>query len=99
MADTLVEFGDAVRAVRKAKKLNQSALAKQAGLNQPQLSQIEAGKSDIRYTTLVELARALELELMLVPRRSVPAVSSVIRGATKGDMSTPLRAYRLQEDS
>ena len=43
----------------------------------------------------MELARALHLELMLVPRVAVPAVQSII-GEDTGDPARP--AYGLDED-
>ena len=35
---------------------------------------------DLRLSSLVELARFLDLELTLVPRRKLPAVKAIIRG-------------------
>ena len=42
------------------------------------------GAVDLRVSSLVELARVLDLELMLVPRRTVSAVQSIIRGEGEG---------------
>ena len=71
---------------RNAKRLTQRALGKIAAVPQSHISKIENGVVDLRVSSLLELARILDLELMLVPRRTVPAVQSIIRG---GAASTP----------
>ena len=77
---------------RRAKGLSQRALGKMAAIPQGHVSKIEAGAVDLRVSSLVELARALDLELMLVPRKTVPAVQSIVRG----DAARP--AYSLEDD-
>lgn len=62
-----------------ARGLSQRALALKVGLPQSHISKIESGGVDIRLGSLIELARVLELELELVPRKAVPAVKSIIR--------------------
>jgi transcriptional regulator with XRE-family HTH domain len=63
---------------RKAKGWTQVELAELMQLGQSYLSQVERGKHDIRANTLIEWARLLDLEVMLVPRQNVPAVSYLI---------------------
>jgi transcriptional regulator with XRE-family HTH domain len=70
---------EALRAARTARGLSQRALAARVGLPQSHISKIESGSVDIQLSSLVELARALGLELQLVPRKAVPAVESIIR--------------------
>jgi transcriptional regulator with XRE-family HTH domain len=69
-----------LKAAREAKGLTQRDLAKLAGVPQSYISRIESGSIDLRLSSLVEVARALDLELTLVPRRSMPAVQSIVRG-------------------
>ena len=64
---------------RGAKGLTQRALSGLAGLPQSHISKIESGAVDLRLTSLIELARALDLELTLVPRNSLPAVNAIVR--------------------
>lgn len=64
---------------RLTKGLTQAQLAELLQLGQSYLSQVERGKHDIKTSTLVDWARVLDLEIMLVPRRDVPTVSYVIR--------------------
>ena len=65
--------------------LSQRDLSTKSGVPQAQISKFENGAVDLRLSSLVALFRALGLELELVPRKSVPAVQSIVR-------STALRA-------
>lgn len=69
---------------RKAKGLSQRALSDMAGVPQSHISNIEGGRVDLRLSSLVQLARVLDLELTLVPRKSVSAVHSIVRGSRDG---------------
>ncbi len=60
---------------RTDKGLTQSELGRRLGVPQSHLSNIERGKTDPRVSSLLELARVLDLEIMLVPRKLVPVVS------------------------
>ncbi len=66
-----------LREARIGRGLSQRELAERAGLGQNRLALIEAGGVDLRTSTLVQLARALDLELVLAPRRVLPAVQSL----------------------
>jgi len=68
-----------LREARQLKGLSQRALSAKVGLSQSHISKIESGSIDPQTSNLVELARALELEVMLVPRTLVPAVQSLTR--------------------
>lgn len=65
---------------RKAKKLTQAELGTKMGLPQSHISQIEAGRVDLRVSSLLEMARLLDLEPLLIPRALTPAVRSLISG-------------------
>ena len=69
----------ALKAARQASKLTQRELGKKIGTPQSHISTIEAGRVDLTASSLIELARALDLELVLVPRSLVPAVRGLIR--------------------
>lgn len=68
-----------LKAAREKKGLSQRALSEKAGVPQSHISKIENGAVDLRLSSLVELARVLDLELMLVPRKFVSAVQSIVR--------------------
>ena len=87
--DTIVEISRTIRAAREAKGLSQRALAKLAGGPQSHISKIENAGVDLRVSSLTEIARALDLELALVPRKAVPAVKSIVRSASPGLMQLP----------
>lgn len=73
------EITGALRAAREAKGLSQRALAARAGLPQSHISKIESGAVDLQLSSLIELARVLELEVKLVPRKALSAVESIVR--------------------
>lgn len=88
-----------LKAARKRKDLSQRELAARSGVPQSHISKIESGVVDIRLSSLVALARILEMELVLVPRKAASAVKSVIQGMKQGEKK-PLTfaAYTLEED-
>jgi transcriptional regulator with XRE-family HTH domain len=70
-----------LKQARETKGLSQRALSQRTHVPQSHISKIESGGTDIRLSSLIELARALDLELKLVPRKAVPAVETVVRSA------------------
>ena len=80
---------NALKSARAAKGLSQRALSKRTGVPQSHISKIESGGADIRLSSLIELARALDLDLKLVPRKAVPAVDNVVRSAVPTVAATP----------
>lgn len=84
-----------LKAARISKGMSQRDLSALAGLPQAQISRIEAAAVDLRATSLIALAHALDLELVLVPRKAVPAVASFVR-QSRGQMD-PARAASLKE--
>jgi transcriptional regulator with XRE-family HTH domain len=81
----LVEQGEQIAtafiAARLRAGLSQRALGAKVGLAQSHISKIERSAVDPQFSSLVEIARALGLDLMLVPRQLVPAVQALQRGA------------------
>ena len=68
-----------LKEAREAKGLSQRDLGAHIGVPESHISKIESGRSDIRLSSQIEFARALDLDLMLVPRAAVPAVEGVVR--------------------
>ncbi len=92
-----------LRKAREEKGLSQRELARKAGVPQGHISKIENCAVDLRVSSLVALARALDLELALVPRKSLPAVKSLVRSSfadafpdTRLQVPRPL--YSLDEE-
>jgi transcriptional regulator with XRE-family HTH domain len=71
----------ALKAAREAKGMSQRALSKLAGVPQAHISKIEGNAVDLRLSSLLALAHALNFEVSLVPRKAVPAVQSLTRTA------------------
>ena len=78
MLDHITPIIEALAARRQQEGLSQKAIASRAGLTQTYLSKIERAKIDLRLSTLMDIARAENLELMLVPTEIVPAVRALI---------------------
>jgi HTH-type transcriptional regulator / antitoxin HipB len=62
---------------RKTKGVSQKVLAEKLGMKQSQISDLERGKHDVRWSTLIEVSRSLGLEIILVPRSLLPAISYI----------------------
>ena len=69
----------AIRQARLAKGWSQRDLSARAHMTQAQISRIENGEVDLQVSTLVELARSLDLDLQLVPRSALKAVEAAVR--------------------
>jgi len=50
------------------------------GLPQSHISKIEQGATDPRLSTVTDMARLLDQELVLVPRELLPVIKSLING-------------------
>jgi transcriptional regulator with XRE-family HTH domain len=59
--------------------LSQRALAARSGLTQAHISQIETGRLEPGLSSFIQMARALDLEVVLVPKKLLPAVEGVLR--------------------
>jgi len=79
MSYATAHIATTLKNAREAKGLSQRALSELAGVPQGHISKIESGAVDLRVSSLVKLARVLDLELALVPRKSVSAVNSIVR--------------------
>jgi predicted transcriptional regulator len=70
----------ALKEARQEKGLSQRELSARAGVPQGHISKIESGLVDLKLSSLIALARILDLEVMTVPRNLVPAVQAIMRG-------------------
>ena len=66
-----------LRSRRRTLRLTQENVAKRSGLLQTNYSKIEQGKTDPRFSTLQDIARALSLELMLIPAELVDTINAL----------------------
>lgn len=104
MSHSIDALAEALKSARLSEGISQQALARRVGLPQSHVSRIERGAVDLRLSSLVELARALGLEVMLVPRKKVSAVRSLARDTRSGGPEgrrepEPVKpAYSLEDD-
>lgn len=86
-----------LKKARKQKGLSQRELGAKLGVPQSHLSKIEKGSVDIQASTLIELSRLLDFELLLVPRNLAPAFKAMLRSSKAGtEEAIPL--YRLEKN-
>ena len=89
MSDTseiLREIGSLLRQARSVAGLTQEQVANLAGISRPRYRDIETGISAARVTTLMNISRALGLEMMLVPQPIIPAVRALMRPQDDDDL-------------
>jgi transcriptional regulator with XRE-family HTH domain len=77
------EISLALKAARVKKGFSQRDLAARSGVPQGHISKIENGAVDLRLSSLIELARVLDIEVTLVPRKNVAAVESIVRSGER----------------
>ena len=94
---------ESLREARVRKGFSQRELSARSGVPQSHISKIESGSVDLRISSLIALARVLDLELLVAPKKSVPAIKSIIRSGQgingisgEGEPMSP--AYQLEED-
>jgi len=79
VAATTQVLAQILQAARERKGLSQRALAAKLGVRQSYVSRIETASIDPKASSLTEIARTLDLELVLLPRRLLPAVQALQR--------------------
>jgi transcriptional regulator with XRE-family HTH domain len=82
---------DLIREIRDRRTdagVSQRALAARSGLTQAHISQIETETLEPGLSSFIDMARALDLELMLVPKKFLPAVQGILRQKST-ERSTP----------
>lgn len=83
--EMLHDIGAFLANARMAASLTQEQVADLAGISRPRYRDIEKGAAAARATTLVNIARALGLEMMLVPQAVVPAVEALMHRSDEDD--------------
>ena len=94
-SDTQRALFDTLRTARVNRGLSQQDLARKLGLHQRQISDLERASMDPRLSTVQNVARALDLELLLVPRHLIAAVEGLQRA---GNESANRPMYALDDD-
>jgi transcriptional regulator with XRE-family HTH domain len=94
MATATDYLGAAIKKARQAAALSQRELSAKSGVPQAQISKFENGAVDLRVSSLVSIARALGLEMELVPQKALPAVHAIMRGGN----AAAKPAYSLEDE-
>ena len=97
-ANGLEKLAAQLRQARIDRGLSQRALAGRVGIPQGHLSRIENGAVDLQASSLIQLARALDLEMTLIPRRALPAVAA-LNGRGVREESTDNHRNRIRLNS
>jgi len=84
--ETLTLIGDHLRRARLAAGLTQEQVADLAGISRPRYRDVETGIAAARTTTLINIARAVGLEMLLVPQAMVPAIEALLRPDREDDL-------------
>ena len=79
----MASIQEQIRVARDSKDLTQADLGSRIGQPQSAVSRIERG-GDLRVSTLLEMARVLEMEPILIPKHLVPAVQALVGHASDG---------------
>jgi len=92
----ITDIINSISEARKAKNLTQTELGKRLGLPQSYISKLESGRLDIRISTMIEIARYLNLEIMMVPTAMAPTMHSVMDTRTS-TQKEPAPLYTLDD--
>ena len=99
MNPTIQQLIAVLKTAREAKGLSQQALAAKLGIPQSHLSKIETGHVNLKLASFVEMARHLELEVLLVPRQEITLVESIIRSKENSRQGNEIKpAYTLDNE-
>jgi len=92
------DLAKTIRLQRHRRGMSQSQLGDLTKMPQSQIARIETGASNVRLSTLAEIARALDLEPMLVPKHLIPAVRYMIEAPHQPTSSAPKLVGNEPED-
>lgn len=101
MAD-ISKIGSRIRDMRLSRGMSQSALAEKANISLPHVSEIELGKSNMRLSTFIKVAEALQVSADELIRLDVPNVhglyqtefASLLDGCSPGEIDSIIRIVK-----
>ena len=76
-SDEKKQIGARIRDIRIKKGMSQQQLAEAAGLSLPHVSVIELGKSEMKLSTFMCIAEALQISTDALLRPDIPEVNSI----------------------
>lgn len=72
-----------LKSIRIETGLNQTELGSKLGLPQSHVSKIEQGSVDPRLSTITDMARLLDQELIMIPRSLLPVVKALLNDSVE----------------
>jgi len=90
---------ETLRTQRHLHGLSQSELGALLKMPQSHIARIETGTADVRLSTLTQIARALDLEPMLIPKHLAPTVRNMIDPQQQSQSGQPKLVGNAPEDS
>lgn len=101
MAD-ISKIGSRIRDVRLSRNMSQSALAEKANISLPHISEIELGKSNMRLSTFIKVAEALQVSADDLIRLDVPIVhglyqtefAALLDGCTSAEIDSIIKIVK-----
>lgn len=75
-----------LKAQREAKKFSQRELAEKIGVPQSHISKIESGKVNPRLSSFIDMARALNLEVVLIPQEKLLMITTILQSTENNDV-------------
>jgi predicted transcriptional regulator len=69
-----------LKTTRQQQGMKQAELGNKLGLPQSHISKIEQGANDPRLSTVSDMARVLDQELVLIPRQMVSVIRALLHG-------------------
>lgn len=87
---------ESIKAARKKRGMSQRTLSSKTGIQQSHISKIEKGLIDLQISSLIEIARALDLELVLVSRSNLSAIQAI--NSLSSETSKSIPAYQLPNE-
>jgi transcriptional regulator with XRE-family HTH domain len=81
-------------------RLTQAQAAQRSGIQQRQVSVIERG-GDVMLSTMTKLARALDLDILVIPREDSPKIHAILNAAptqAPAAAESLLDRYRVSDD-
>jgi|UPI00068CF7F1 transcriptional regulator with XRE-family HTH domain len=92
MAYAVEKLSHFIKAARERLGWSQSELSSASGVPQSHISKIETKGLNMTVSSLTAIANALDLELVLIPRKAAPAIKQIVRGFNEAETSTTREA-------
>jgi len=85
----LEKLHQTLRYFRKKRSLTQAQLGRMSGVGQSKISRFENQRMDLQLLTLQQVAKAVDLKLVLIPRSMIRQVEALILNQPEDSMTIP----------